>query len=109
MRSQFDDAFARYLSQPPGSSVQGSPPSPTSTNPGASEQSQSSPGGECGEVSEPAQSIEKQGLGEDGELWEPNIKTFNDDDWEELAREPLKKPTPRARGLAGFLEAWDLG
>jgi len=107
-RSQFDDAFARYLPQPPGSSVQGSPSSPTSTNPEASEQFQTSPRRESGEVSEPAQSLEKQGRGEDGELLEPNVRTSDDDDdeWGEFPREPLKQPTPRAHSLAGLLDAW---
>lgn len=50
-RSQFADAFARYLPQPPGTPVQGSPSSPTSTNPGVSEQCQTSPRRESGEVS----------------------------------------------------------
>ncbi len=105
-RSQFDDAFARYLPQPSGTPVQGSPSSPTSTNPGVSEQSQSSPRGESGEVSEPVQSLEKQGRGEGGELLEPNVKTSNVDEWGELPRERLKQPTPPARGLASLLETW---
>jgi putative DNA primase/helicase len=105
-QSQFVDAFARYLPHSPSSPAGSSPSSPTSTNPGVSEQSRSSPRRASGEVSERAQSLEKQRLGEDGELLEPNVKTSNDDQWEEWPREPLKRPTPTARDLAGLLEAW---
>jgi Protein of unknown function (DUF3631) len=98
-RSQFDDAFARYLPQAPGSSVQGSPSSPTPAKPGVSEQCQSSPRGESGEVSKPAQSLEKQGRGEDWELLEPDIETYDDDDGVDLPGEPLKQLTSQAYRL----------
>lgn len=104
--SQFVDAFARYLPQPSGTPVQGSPSSPTSTNPRLAEQCQTSPRQESGEVSEPVQSLEKQGFGEDGELLEPNLRTSDDDEWDGLPREPLKQPTPRACGLASLLQTW---
>ena len=96
--SQFDDAFARYLphtSSPAGSS----PSSPTSTNPGVSEQCQSSPRGRSGEVSKTAQSLEKQGRGEDGELLVPEIETYNDDDGVDLPGKPLKQLTSPAYRL----------
>ena len=98
-RSQFDDAFARYLPQALDSSVQGSPASPTPAKPGVSEQYQSSPRGESGEVSKPAQSLEKQGRGEDGELLEPDIETYDDDDGVDLPGEPLKQLTSQAYRL----------
>ena len=107
-KRQFDDAFARYLPQAPGSSVQGSPSSPTPAKPGASEQSQSSPRGASGEVSEPAQSLEKQGLGEVGELLEPYVETYGDNEGVDLPDEPLKQLTSRAHRLTGdpLLDAW---
>jgi putative DNA primase/helicase len=77
-RSQFDDAFARYLPQPPGPPVQSSPSSPTPANPWDSGQSQGSPQGASGEVSESAQSLEKQGVGEDGELSSPHSGSLDD-------------------------------
>ena len=97
-RSQFDDAFARYLSQPPGSPVQGSRSSPTSANPGSSGQFQSSPRGASGEVSEPAQALEKQGVGEDGELSNPKtVKSEDDDDSDDLTREVFEQIMRQAR------------
>jgi putative DNA primase/helicase len=66
-RSQFDDAFARYLPLPTGSPVQSSPSSPTSASPRASGQSPGSPRGASGEVGNSSQSLEEQGRGEDGE------------------------------------------
>ena len=97
-RSQFDDAFARYLSQPPGSPVQGSPSSPTPANPGTFGQFQSSPQGASGEVSEPAQALEKQGVGEDGELSNPKtVKSEDDDDSDDLTREIFEQIMRRAR------------
>jgi hypothetical protein len=89
------------LPQAPGPSVQSSPPSPTSTNPGVSEQSQSSPRGASLELSKPAQSSEKQGRGEGGELLEPEIETYDDDDGVDLRGEPLKQLTSRAHRLTG--------
>lgn len=55
-----------------------------------------------------AQSLEKQGLGEDGELLERCVETANDndDEWGELPREPLIQPAPLAHGLACLLETW---
>ena len=68
-KRQFDDAFARYLpqAQVPRSRVPRS--SPTPAKPGASEQSQSSPRGASGEVSEPAQSLETRAWGGWGNFW----------------------------------------
>lgn len=79
------------------------PPQPQQ-NPGASEQSQSSPREASVEVSEPAQSSEKQGLGEDG----PYVETYGDDDGVDLPDEPLKQLTSRAHRLTGdpLLDAW---
>jgi putative DNA primase/helicase len=92
-RSQFDDAFARYLPQPPGSPVQSSPSSPTPANPGASGQFQGSPLGASGEVSEPAQSPEKQGVGEDGELSSPQTGSLDESgDTKELIDDNFDQP-----------------
>ena len=55
--------------------------------------------GRSGEVSKPAQSLEKQGRGEDGELLEPEIETYNDDDGVDLPGEPLKQLTSQAYRL----------
>ena len=67
-RSQFDDAFGRYLPVPHASPAPSSPASPTSTNLELSSQSQSSPQGSSGEAQKRAQSLEKH---EDGEHGEP--------------------------------------
>jgi hypothetical protein len=77
-RSQFEDAFNRYLSQPPGSPAPGSPSSPTPTNPEASGESQSSPRGLTGEELKRLQSLEKHGLGELGEPSSPLSARFED-------------------------------
>jgi hypothetical protein len=71
-RSQFDDAFARYLPQPSGPPVQSSPSSPTPANPGDSGSDQSSPVTPSGEDWQWEQSIERNGFGELGELPEPH-------------------------------------
>jgi putative DNA primase/helicase len=92
-RSWFDDAFARYLPHPPGSPVQSSPSSPTPANPGASGQFQGSPLGASGEVSEPAQSLEKQGVGEDGELSFPQTGSLDGSgDTKELIDDNFDQP-----------------
>jgi Protein of unknown function (DUF3631) len=85
-RSQFDDAFARYPPQAPGSSVQGSPSSPTPAKPGASDQAQSSPRGASGEVQNRRNPQKNKGLGEDGELLEPYVETYGDNDGVDYAR-----------------------
>lgn len=66
-RSQFDDAFARYISVVTNSDDQSSPPSPTPTKLGVSADFQGSPEGACGEPAIPAQPLEKYGRGERGE------------------------------------------
>ncbi len=91
-RSQFDDAFGRYLSHSPNSPVQSSPCSPTPAKPGICGQFQSSPQGVSGELPKPAQSFEKYGVGEHGELstppigssdqsGDPGVLIGNDFDW----------------------------
>jgi putative DNA primase/helicase len=70
-RSQFDDAFARYLPQPSGPPAQGSPSSPTPANSGGSGADQSSPRTASGEDWQWEQSIERNGFGELGELADP--------------------------------------
>jgi putative DNA primase/helicase len=97
-RSQFDDAFGRYLPQPPDPAVQSSPSSPTPANSGASGQSQSSPAASDGELPELGQSLEKQGLAEDGELSEPAPGSSEDSDsLEDLLGALLDDTMRRAR------------
>lgn len=83
MRGQFDDAFGRYLSHPPGSPVQSSPCSPTPTKAGVSGLFQGSPRGATGELPKQAQSAEKYDVGEHGELPEPEIGGWHDNGHEE--------------------------
>ena len=108
-RSQFDDAFARYLPQAPGSSVQGSPFLPNPSKAGSFRAISEFPTrGEWGGFRNRAQSLEKQGLGEDGELLEPYVETYGDNDGVDLPDEPLKQLTSRAHRLTGdpLLDAW---
>jgi Protein of unknown function (DUF3631) len=79
-RSQFDDAFARYLPQAPSSPAGSSPSSPTPANSEVSTQPQGSPEGPAGEGSESAQSLEEQGRGEDGEDSNPQIEGLDESD-----------------------------
>jgi putative DNA primase/helicase len=97
-RSQFDDAFGRYLPQTPSSAAVSSPGSPTPANPGVSGQSQSSPQGSGGKVSKLPQPPAKQGAGEGGELSNPNARTSADgDDEDDLPPEFFRQLTDRSR------------
>ena len=95
-KRQFDDAFARYLPQAPGSSVQGSPfPSNPSKAGSFRAISEFPMWGEWGGFRTGAILRETRAWG-DGELLEPYVETYGDNDGVDLPDEPLKQLTSRA-------------
>jgi putative DNA primase/helicase len=99
-RSQFDDAFARYLGPSSSSAASSSPSSPIPSASGVSERSQSSPQASGGEVSKPSHPPAKQGAGEGGELSNPNRRLpCGDDRQADLPPEFLPPLMERAHNI----------
>jgi Protein of unknown function (DUF3631) len=105
-QNQFADAFARYLPHSPSSPAGSSPSSPSPAIPGPSAPYQRSPLWAGGEDVKPAQSIEKQRTGEDGEPLETSVQRSEDGDKAGLPLEPLRLVTARARDLTADVLAW---
>lgn len=104
--SQFKDAFERYLPATPASTVEGSPRSPSPPETGDSEDFGSSPGEVDGEVSAPANPMEKSQLGEVGERFglKPGVRGEDEDDSDDLVVADLleRLMQPVRRQNAGY-------